>query len=118
VAGRQGDCYTLRFWRFLASVARDCKRDIYSRFLHLAIHTLLLFLHITFTHNHFINTCHSISFNNCSFVASFTVLLLFLDLRMHASVLFFCYCLIFAYAFVCCSIAWFPGIVPVGFSSS
>ena len=28
-----------RFWRFLASVARDCKRDIYSRFLHLARHT-------------------------------------------------------------------------------
>jgi hypothetical protein len=34
VAGRQGDCYILRFWRFLVGVARDCKRDIYSRFLH------------------------------------------------------------------------------------
>jgi len=36
---------------------------------------------------------------------------------LHALILFFCYCLIFTYAFVCCSIAWFPSIVPVGFSS-
>jgi hypothetical protein len=29
----------------------------------------------------------------------------------------FYYCFIFIYAFASCSIAWFPGIVPVGFSS-
>jgi hypothetical protein len=36
VAGRQGDCYILPILEGLASVARDYKRDIYSRFLHLA----------------------------------------------------------------------------------
>jgi hypothetical protein len=45
--GEQGDCYILRFWRFLASVARDCKRDIYSRFLHLARYTSPSLLIIT-----------------------------------------------------------------------
>jgi len=32
VAGRQGGCYILPILEVLASVARDCKRDIYSRF--------------------------------------------------------------------------------------
>jgi hypothetical protein len=46
------------------------------------------------------------------------VLIPFLDLLVHALVLFFYYCLIFTYAFVSCSIAWFPSIVLVGFPSS
>jgi hypothetical protein len=47
VAGRQGDCYILPILEGLASVARDCKGDIYSRFLHLAkeISTLILTHH-------------------------------------------------------------------------
>jgi hypothetical protein len=45
------------------------------------------------------------------------VLIPFLNLRVYALVLFFYYCLIFIYAFISCSIAWFPSIVPVGFSS-
>jgi hypothetical protein len=49
VAGRQGDCYILPILEGLASVARDCKRDIYSRFLYLARDTSPSFLHITFT---------------------------------------------------------------------
>jgi hypothetical protein len=32
VAGRQGDCYILPILEVLASVARDCKRDILLRF--------------------------------------------------------------------------------------
>jgi hypothetical protein len=47
VAGRQGDCYILPILEGLASVARDCKGDIYSRFLHLAKEISLQFLHIT-----------------------------------------------------------------------
>jgi len=52
VAGRQGDCYILPILEGLASVARDCKRDIYSRFLYLAKDILLSFLHITITLNY------------------------------------------------------------------
>jgi hypothetical protein len=52
VAGRQGDCYILPILEGLASVARDYKRDIYSRFLYLASDTSPSFLHITFTPNH------------------------------------------------------------------
>jgi hypothetical protein len=33
-----------RFWSFLARVARDCKGDIYSRFLYLAGHISLSLL--------------------------------------------------------------------------
>jgi hypothetical protein len=55
VAGRQGDCYILPILEGSASIARDCKRDIYSRFLHINIHTFTqqfilvyqLLLHIT-----------------------------------------------------------------------
>jgi hypothetical protein len=52
VAGRQGDCYILPILEGLASVSRDYKRDIYSRFLYLARDTSPLFLHITFTPNY------------------------------------------------------------------
>jgi hypothetical protein len=52
VAGRQGDCYILPILEGLASVARDYKRDIYSRFLYLARDILPLFLHITITPNY------------------------------------------------------------------
>jgi hypothetical protein len=46
VAGRQGDCYILPILEGLASVARDCKGDIYSRFLYLArdISTFILYI--------------------------------------------------------------------------
>ena len=43
VAGRQGDCYILPILEGSASIARDCKRDIYSRFLHIN-----LYIHIHF----------------------------------------------------------------------
>jgi uncharacterized protein YcaQ len=38
VAGRQGDYYILPILEGSASIARDCKRDIYSRFLHINLH--------------------------------------------------------------------------------
>jgi hypothetical protein len=46
VAGRQGDCYILPILEGSASIARDCKRDIYSRFyihihFNLYIHTII-----------------------------------------------------------------------------
>jgi hypothetical protein len=45
----------------LASVARDYKRDIYSRFLYLARDTSPLFLYITITPNYlYIYTLHLI----------------------------------------------------------
>jgi hypothetical protein len=40
VAGRQGDYYILPILEGSASIARDCKRDIYSRFLHINLHRL------------------------------------------------------------------------------
>jgi hypothetical protein len=43
VAGRQGDCYILPILEGSASIARDCKRDIYSRFLHINLHTFNLY---------------------------------------------------------------------------
>ena len=46
VAGRQGDCYILPILEGLASIARDCKRDIYSRFLHINLYIN------TFTHTY------------------------------------------------------------------
>jgi hypothetical protein len=42
-----------------------------------------------------------------------TVLFLFLDLRVHALVLSFIVALVLHMRFARCSIAWFPGIVPV-----
>ena len=51
MAGRQGDYYILPILEGLASVARDYKRDIYSRFLYLARDTSPSFLYITITPN-------------------------------------------------------------------
>jgi hypothetical protein len=48
VAGRQGDCYILPILEGSASIARDCKRDIYSRFLHINIHSYISFIYIHF----------------------------------------------------------------------
>jgi hypothetical protein len=79
-------------------------RGITAIFYSCAHFTLYLIQYFTFAPN---NRTHTF--------ADSTVLLLFLDLRVHALVLSFYYCLIFTYAFVGCSIAWFPGIVPVGF---
>jgi len=53
VEGRQGDCYILPILEVLASVARDCKRGIYSRFLYLAKDTSLSLL-IIYTYAHII----------------------------------------------------------------
>jgi hypothetical protein len=41
VAGRQGDCYILPILEGSASIARDCKRDIYFRFLHINLYTFI-----------------------------------------------------------------------------
>jgi hypothetical protein len=52
VAGRQGDYYILPILEGSASIARDCKRDIYSRFLHINLHTFIhIFIH-TYIHIH------------------------------------------------------------------
>jgi hypothetical protein len=48
-------------------------------------------------------------------IASFIVPFLFLDLRVHALVLSFIVGLVLYMRFARCSIAWFPGIVLVGF---
>jgi hypothetical protein len=77
VAGRQGDCYILPILEVLANVARDCKRDIYSRFLHLYSRELYtsnisLSLLIIYTYAH-------TSLNNRLFVACLCVLLLLCD---------------------------------------
>jgi len=108
VAGRQGDCYILPILEVLASVAHDYKRDIYSRFLHLARDISLLLL--------IIYTYHSTSLNNRSFVACLCILflLLWLQLVLACFSCFFCYCIIPTYAFTYCLLAWYPRDVLVG----
>ena len=101
VAGRQGDCYILPILEVLASVARDCKRDIYSRFLHLysrELHISNISLSLLIIHSY----AHT-SLNNRSFVACLCVLLLLYDYNWfsHALVVSFCYCFISIYAFTC-----------------
>jgi hypothetical protein len=50
VAGRQGDYYILPILEGSASIARDCKRDIYSRFLHINLYTYIhIYIFNTFT---------------------------------------------------------------------
>jgi hypothetical protein len=92
VTGRQGDCYILRFWRIWPSVARDCKRDIYSRFLHLARHTQLQFLYIIV-----ILTYHLYTFNrlllHLIIVYPLLVCILLL-LYVYICVCFLLYCLV------------------------
>ena len=98
-----------RFWRFLASVARDCKRDIYSRFLHLARHTSPSLL---ITSLIYVILQHLIIYISVACLRS--AFALWLHLVLACISWFFCYCFISTYAFACCSIAWFPSIVPVG----
>jgi hypothetical protein len=49
VAGRQGDYYILPILEGSASIAHDCKRDIYSRFLHINLYTFFI---DTYIHSH------------------------------------------------------------------
>jgi hypothetical protein len=52
VAGRQGDCYILPILEGSASIARDCKRDIYSRFLHINLHSYTYTFFNIYIHSH------------------------------------------------------------------
>jgi Fe2+ transport system protein B len=115
VAGRQGDCYILPILEGSASIARDCKRDIYSRFLHINLH-IYIYIHIhSHTHSS-INSIHSCT----SVITSYHLytcnrLLLHLIIVYPLLVCVLLYYFMFTYAFASCFIAWFPGIVPVGF---
>jgi hypothetical protein len=115
VAGRQGDCYILPILEGSASIARDCKRDIYSRFLHINIHSIQ-FIHIHF--NIYIYT----TIHSCISVITSYHLHTFNRLLLHLIIVYpLLVCiLLLLYVYICvssCSIAWFPSIVPVGFSS-
>jgi hypothetical protein len=59
VAGRQGDCYILPILEGSASIARDCKRDIYSRFLHINLHSYIHIFIYTYIHLYIHTTIHS-----------------------------------------------------------
>jgi hypothetical protein len=59
VAGRQGDCYILPILEGSASIARDCKRDIYSRFLHINLHTYIFNIYIHTTIHSYISVITS-----------------------------------------------------------
>jgi len=107
VAGRQGDCYILPILEVLASVARDCKRDIYSRFLHLA-RDISLSLLIIYTYAH-------TSLNNPYIRCLFCVLLLLYNYTwfLHALVVSFVITLYLHMRFYLL-LAWCPRDVLIG----
>jgi hypothetical protein len=92
-----------------ASIARDCKRDIYSRFLHINLYTYAFHSHINsiLVYIIVITLYHLHTFNrlllHLIIVYLLLVCMLFIALVLHMRS-------------ACCSIAWFPSIVPVGFS--
>jgi hypothetical protein len=103
VAGCQGDCCVLPILEVLASVAYNCKRDIYSRFLHLYSRELytsniLLSLLIIYIYAH-------TSLNNCLFVACLYVLLLLYNYTWFSHALILLLLLYIPYAFTYCLLA-------------
>jgi hypothetical protein len=98
VAGRQGDCYILPILEGSASIARDCKRDIYSRFLHINLH-IYIYIYLIYTHTT-IHSCTSIitSYHLYTFnrlLLHLIIVYLFLVCILLLLYVYICVCLLF-----------------------